>query len=248
MCQLLGICSPTPIQINKWVKTFIAASDRNPHGWGFADLSGGGALIEKEALRASNSDRLRGLLSKPVVVSDAFFHIRRATIGDVTDSNCHPFTALDALGRRWTLSHHGSIFSFAASGGHDKRTDSERVLEYIIGRVNAVRAVSPPERFAVLEKALADLSAGNKLNALIHDSEFFYAYMNYHDSLYTRNLGGATIFSTEPLDGGVWEIMPLAVLRSYRAGKRVREGGITGCAYDDDDQDTRWLYQQYSQL
>jgi glutamine amidotransferase len=244
----MGVCSGAPIQINNWIKTFIAASDRNPHGWGFADLSGGKALIEKEAVRASDSARLRGLLSKPVVVSEAFFHIRNATIGDVTYHNCHPFTALDALGRRWTLSHHGSIFSFASSGGRDKRTDSERVLEYIIGVVNAARAVSPDERFATLERALADLSAGNKLNALIHDSEFFYAYMNYHDSLYTRNLGGATLFCTEPLDGGVWEIMPLAALRSYQAGEPVREGRIIGCPYDDDDQDTRWLYQQYSQL
>ena len=70
----------------------------------------------------------------------ALAHIRLATIGNVEQDNCHPFTAVDNSGRTWTLIHNGTIFESDNIGKYvflqKGETDSERILLYIVDSIN----------------------------------------------------------------------------------------------------------------
>ena len=68
--------------------------------------------LEKEPMQASRSNYLKERLTVPVLVKNAFAHIRYATIGNVEYKNCHPYTAKTLNGRQWSLVHNGTIFDY----------------------------------------------------------------------------------------------------------------------------------------
>ena len=109
-------------------------------------------------------------------------------------------------------------------------------------------ALTPDERFQVVETFVATLSFGNKLNLLIYDGEFLYAHMNYADSLHYKEIDGGVIFATQPLDYGGWKRMPLTTLRVYREGLLVHEGKKHGNIFVDNADDMRYLFLDFAVL
>ena len=130
MCELFGVSARDDFYANNYLKAFYAHSDFHPHGWGLACVSRNSALVEKESVKASESNYLRERLSQPITEKLLLAHIRYATIGNVEYKNCHPFTGKDCTGRRWTLIHNGTIFDYPALYPYLKTqkgdTDSER--------------------------------------------------------------------------------------------------------------------------
>jgi glutamine amidotransferase len=110
----------------------------------------------------------------------------------------------------------------------DGNTDSERILLYIIDKINLATdekgsSLNQEERINVIEKVINTLSHRNKLNLLIYDGENFYVHTNMKDTLYYKNDNG-TIFSTTPLDNGVWNNVPMCTLQVYQEGKLIYTG------------------------
>ncbi len=252
MCELFGVSSVRPLEINEYLKEFYSHSARNPDGWGMAVLDGTEASIEKEPLRADRSAYLRERLSVPVRERIVLAHIRRASIGSISYRNCHPFSGKDSSGRRWTLIHNGTIFDYPPLNRlfyrQEGGTDSERIFLFLLERVNqAIQAAGPPdapERFRILNETVCEMAPGNRLNVLIYDGECLYVHTNYANSLYHLQKEGQAIFSTQPLSRESWEPVAMTTLLAYKDGELL----LRGTEYVDNNEDTKYLYQIYSEL
>ena len=145
--MIFGLSALQDTETNEYLKAFYSHSTEHPHGWGQAVLRQDSALIEKESLEASKSNYLRERLSEPVRARLLLAHIRYATVGHVAYCNCHPFSGTDASGRRWTLTHNGTIFDCPALSKYFSEqtgeTDSERILLCLLDRINAAQREKP---------------------------------------------------------------------------------------------------------
>lgn len=257
MCELFGFSSEKGLAINDYLKEFYSHSAQHPHGWGLVCLEGNEAFIEKEPLQATKSRYLRERLTVPIENKNVFAHIRYATVGNVDYQNCHPYTRKDLKGRRWTLVHNGTIFDYWQLDKYfklqDGDTDSERILMYIVDSVNnKIREIGrepkSKERFALLDEIISDMAKGNKLNMLLYDGEYTYVHTNYKNSLYYLEKEDSVLFSTQPLSKEEWKAVPFTTLLGYRNGKMIFTGTDHGNEYLDNEENTRFLYQTFSNL
>ncbi len=215
MCELFCFNSNTPKQINTCLECFYDHSDNHPHGWGLADLQSDGFVIDKEPIKASCSKHLKEILSHPVISKNVFAHIRLATMGEIIFPNCHPFVEMDKNNRFWMLIHNGTIFDYPSLDKYkaieNGSTDSERILLYIICRVNEFeKNKNAPstikERFNLLSEIVEDLSKNNKLNLMIYDGDLTYIYSNMKESLYyLKNDDGFLVVSSPINDDPGWK-------------------------------------------
>lgn len=257
MCELFGINSAENCQINEYLKVFFAHSCAHPHGWGLASMEQNEIQIEKEPIKAVDSHYLKARLSVPLLVKNAFAHIRYATIGNVEYKNCHPYTTKDRAGRQWTLIHNGTIFDYEPLNRYVNTqmgdTDSERILFYLVEMINQEerklhRKMTEEERFHLVDKIVADMAKGNKLNLMLYDGELFYVHTNYANSLYELDRENQTLFSTTPLGRENWHPVTFTTLLAYRHGKRVFTGTNHGNEYKDSEKNTKFLYSIFSDL
>ncbi len=260
MCELFGFSSGKELVLNDYLKEFYSHSDMHPHGWGLVCLKGNEALIEKEPMQASRSAYLKKRLKAPVCGKQIFAHIRYATIGNIDYRNCHPYTRKDIKGRRWTMIHNGTIFDYSPLDKYSKLqsgdSDSERILMYVVDKVDeAIREnrsdLKAQDRFTLIEEIVSDMAKGNKLNLLMYDGEYTYVHTNYRNSLYYLNKDGkgcSALFSTQPLSKEEWKALPLNTLLVYHEGKRIYTGTDHGNEYFDNEENTKYLYQTFSNL
>ena len=204
-----------PKQVNQCLKCFYNHSEDHPHGWGLANMNPNELIIDKEPIKATCSKHLKDILSNPVVGKNVFAHIRLATVGEIISPNCHPFTHTDDNNRCWMLIHNGTIFDYPELDKYRDLeigdTDSERILLYIIDKVNDFEAKKQApstikERFNLLNEIIADLSKNNKLNLMIFDGDLTYIHSNMRDSLYyLKNDDGFLVASTPITDDNNWK-------------------------------------------
>ena len=233
MCEIFCFNSNTPKQINKCLECFYNHSEEHPHGWGLATMQSDEFVITKEPIKAACSQHLKDILSHPVVGKNVFAHIRLATVGEIISPNCHPFIEADDNNRSWMLIHNGTIFDYPYLDNYkDKEngdTDSERILLYIIDRVNEFEiAKGAPstikERFSLLTEIVSDLSKNNKLNLMIYDGDLTYIHSNMRGTLYyLKNEEGFLIASTPLTDDKDWKEVELNKLFGLIDGNIIFE-------------------------
>lgn len=130
MCRLFGFRSVIPSQVHR---SLLAAenalgvqSNQHRDGWGVAFYVDGAPHLTRSPLTAVG-DALFHRLSGVVASQTVLAHVRRATHGEKTVFNCHPFQH-----GRWVFAHNGDVARFAEV--------REALLE----------AVSPPLRRFIL--------------------------------------------------------------------------------------------------
>lgn len=257
MCELFGVSSAQEVEVNGLLREFFSHCDRHPNGWGLATFQGQRVSVEKEPVKASRSVYLKERLRSRIQASVLLAHIRYATIGGMDYHNSHPFSMQDDRGRMWTLIHNGTIFSYPPLAPYqyiqEGRTDSERILLYLIDCINQRqnvlgRSMEAFERFDLLDTIIRDMAKGNKLNLLLYDGELMYAHTNYANSLHVRKEGDTALFSTTPLGKVEWEPLPFTTLCAYHKGKRVYEGRPHGQEYIDNPEDLKYIFLSYAEL
>ena len=230
MCELLGFTSEKNMDISDYLRSFFAHSRNNPHGWGMM-YEDGGRVILKEPVRADESCFLGDILDSFSPKKTVLAHIRFATVGSINENNCHPFTGTDNSGREWTLIHNGTIFN----GKHNHRysafqtgdTDSERFFLSLLDNMNEHISRAVPnerERFEIINNFIVDNAPRNKLNLIIYDGDMLYVHKNLKNTLCFKRLESGMIFSTKPLDNGVWIPFPMAQVIAYKNGREVYRG------------------------
>ena len=236
MCELFCFNSKNPKKLNDNLKNFYAHSDEHPHGWGLAYQLSDGFVFDKEPEKASSSEHLKEILSEPIVSKNCFAHIRMATMGNITSCNCHPFTEKDSSGRTWMLMHNGTIFDYPEMDKYKTKekgdTDSERILYYIIDKINEFEAdkkSTKKERFDLLTDIVNDLSRKNKVNLMVFDGELTYVHTNMADSLcYLKTDDSYLVVSTPIDDVNTYKPVKLNKLYAIAGGDVVFESESHG--------------------
>lgn len=251
MCEIFGFFSSKNYDLTNWLKEFYSHSSHHPHGWGLATFLGNAVSVEKEPICANDSNYLRMRLSVPITASLLLAHIRKASVGALEYSNCHPFVKEDAGGRFWTLIHNGTIFQSEILEKYIQiqqgSTDSERILLYIVENIDKLekrlgRGATEKERFDTVESSIADIAPGNKVNLIIYDGEQLYTHVNMVSSLHYLKLSDAVAISTVPLSDESWCEMPLSTVIAFREGKEVFRGEDRHHVYvDSKANDTEWI-------
>ena len=209
MCEIFCFNSNKAKQVNESLKCFYEHSDEHPHGWGLVNIQNNEFTIDKEPLKANNSQYLKDLLHYPIVGKNIFAHIRLATVGENIFHNCQPFTQSDGNNRLWMLIHNGTIFDYPKLDKYKEKekgnTDSERILLFIIDKINEFEhnkggLSTIKERFILLNGLIADLSKNNKLNLMIYDGDLTYIHSNTKDSLYYLKNEDSFLISSTPLN------------------------------------------------
>ncbi|MGN0460103.1 MAG: class II glutamine amidotransferase [Ruminococcus sp.] len=257
MCEIFGASLNEEYSLNDYLKIFFSHSQNHPHGWGLAYVVNNNIFIEKEPVKASDSRYLKSRLSQQITSKTILAHIRYATIGNVEYANCHPYTKTDNSDRRWTLIHNGTIFDYSPLNKFVKYqkgdTDSERILLYIIEKVNSAQKeknapLDPKERFDLLDNIVSQMAKDNKLNLLIFDGEYMYAHTNYKGSLHYLETEKGTIFSTLPLTEENWQSLPFTTLVAYKEGRLTFKGTNHKNEFIDNEESLKYLYRIFSDL
>ena len=257
MCELFCISANRKIRVNELLKTFFSHSVEHRNGWGLALLDDELFSIEKEPKKALDSLYLNNIMKGSIETSKCIAHIRKATIGEVDIRNTHPFSGYDNSGRRWILAHNGTIFDSEALSPYqymqEGTTDSERILLYIVDKVNrrcksGHYGLSRDERIRIVDESIKTIVPGNKVNLMIYDGELFYIHKNEAGTLYEKDSNGSIIISSTPLEQRGWHEFPQNQMKVYCDGKLIYTGHRHDNTYVHDEEKMKLLYFAYSGL
>jgi predicted glutamine amidotransferase len=131
MCRLFGFRSVIPSQVHR---SLLAAenalgvqSNLHPDGWGVAFYIDGAPHVTRSpstALGDALFHRLSGVVASETVLA----HVRKATQGDKTVFNCHPFQH-----GRWVFAHNGDIPRFEELRGALLELVEQRLRRFVMG-------------------------------------------------------------------------------------------------------------------
>lgn len=257
MCELFGVTSRSKLILNELLLEFFSHGIDHPNGWGMAFFYGNAVSLEKQPEASYKSVYLRQRLQSKVEADKMIAHIRLATRGTINYENSHPFVMRDNSSRTWTLAHNGTIFECDLLNPYvhsqQGQTDSERILAYIVSRVNVEeekrkKQMSGEERFTLIDEILCEITPGNKVNLLLYDGELMYVHTNYQNSLYRCKKGEAVVISTTPLDCHIWESVPMNTLIGYQEGKLLYIGTNHGNEFFETEEKMRLLFLDYASL
>ena len=137
MCRLFGFRSVIPSQVHRSLvaadNALAVQSERHPDGWGVAFYVDGSPHVTKSASGAMDDAlfrRVSGVVSSETVVA----HIRKATQGNLTVLNSHPFQY-----GRWVMAHNGDIPSFVACRDALDQAIAPRLRRFILGETDSER-------------------------------------------------------------------------------------------------------------
>lgn len=256
MCELFGVTSRSRVELNELLKEFFSHGTGHPNGWGMAFFYGNAVSLEKQPEASHKSVYLKQRLQFKVEADKMIAHIRLATRGNLNYENTHPFVMRDNRDRTWTLAHNGTIFDCELLNPfthcQQGQTDSERILAYMINRVNLAqeqkKELSEQERFELIDKVVCDITAENKVNLLLFDGELMYVHTNYKNSLYRCQKGETVVISTTPLDCHRWEPLPMNTLIAYQDGKQVYTGTNHKNEFFETEEKMRLLFLDFANL
>lgn len=257
MCELFGLNSENKVYMNDLLKEFFSHGNDHPNGWGLAFFYKDGVSLEKQPENSCKSAYLKQRLEAEIRADKMMAHIRLATRGDMSWENSHPFVLRDNSGRAWTFMHNGTIFECDVLNRYVKTqkgsTDSERIILYIIDRVNeaqekAGRPLNKAERFSLIDQMICEISPENKLNIVMFDGELLYAHTNFKGSLHFLRYDRTVIVSTRPLDERGWKELPLNTLVAYENGALAFKGTDHGHEFIATPEKMKLLFLDYACL
>jgi glutamine amidotransferase len=131
MCRLFGFRSVIASQVHTSLMEAENAlgtqSHAHPDGWGVAYYVDGCPQVTRSPAHALGDQlfhRLSGVVSSQTVLA----HVRRATQGDKSVLNCHPFQH-----GRWVFAHNGDVPDFAACRQTLLEAVEPRLRRFILG-------------------------------------------------------------------------------------------------------------------
>lgn len=135
MCRLFGFRSVIPSMVHS---SLVAAdnalgvqSEHHPDGWGVAYYIDGAPHLTKSSSSALGDNlfkRVSGIVSSETVVA----HIRKATQGNLSVLNAHPFQY-----GRWVFAHNGDIPEFEEVRGTLLGEVAPRLRRFVLGETDS---------------------------------------------------------------------------------------------------------------
>lgn len=257
MCQLLGMNSLKPAELGFSLAGFLrrgGETDEHADGWGIAlyEELGCKLVIDERASASSpvaewvqrNTGRSRNVIA----------HIRKATQGEVTATNCHPFVR-HLWGQEWCFAHNGNLDT-SKLGRPEKfipcgQTDSELAFCLLFDALlKRFGEQAPPE--PLLRAALSEISAGiaaaGTFNYVLSNGDALFAHRSTELHYVERAwpFGRAQlldclceidfarhnqpddrmiILATQPLTNEDWQPLPIGRVSTFRGGRLLGDEG-----------------------
>jgi predicted glutamine amidotransferase len=196
MCQMLAMSCNTVATINFSFTGFSARGGKtgeHADGWGIAFHEKTGCRVFIDDGRASDSPLADFVRSYPIKSKSVLAHIRKATQGSVTLSNCHPFQR-EWLGQYWVYCHNGDLKNFhpRLRGNYLPvgTTDSEKAFCWMLQELRTAFRGNRPASWQEIAPVLSELSrriaTHGTFNFLLSNGEALYAHCSTKLSWLTR--------------------------------------------------------------
>jgi predicted glutamine amidotransferase len=191
MCQLLGMNCNVPTDVMFSFSGFAERGGKTDHhgdGWGIAFFEERGLRHFVDHQPASESPIAKLIRSYPIQSRNVIAHIRKATQGEVSLENCHPFVR-ELWGRYWVFAHNGDLkdFSPRLHGGFRPvgDTDSELAFCWLMQELAKSHATVPSihELTLTLRELTPQISSHGCFNYLLSNGEALWAHAStglYH--------------------------------------------------------------------
>ncbi len=214
MCRVFGCVAAEPVSIRHELleaeNPLIRQSESHDSGWGIAAYQRSEGC-EPELIRFAEAAYSDPEFARATTLSGRIFnvHVRRATMGDLSLDNTHPFL----LGC-YTLGHNGTIVDYPRllSPGMDRPrgdTDSEHLFNLLM------HSYDPADPVGGLRRAIAtavERSAFSGLNVLFSDGERLYAYRLGRFELHWLARPGRLLVASEKVTAEPWHSVQQDVL------------------------------------
>ena len=188
MCQLLGMNCNVPTDICFSFTGFQARgglTDVHKDGWGIAFFEGRGVRQFLDHQPSAHSPVAELVRNYPIKATNVVSHIRKATQGEVSLENTHPFVR-ELWGYYWIFAHNGNLPDFAPSfDGHFwpvGKTDSEKAFCYVLQELAKKFGARPadypgPEKlFDALTSLALEIGKVGEFNFLFSNGDFLAAH------------------------------------------------------------------------
>ena len=185
MCQLLGMNCNVPTDIVFSFTGFAmrgGQTDTHHDGWGIAFFEGAVVRHFVDHQPAVSSPIAELIKRYPIKSKNVICHIRKATQGEVTLENCHPFVR-ELWGRYWVFAHNGDLKDFHPELNGAFRpvgsTDSERAFCYLLQQLRSRFGDQCPNRtslYDALRELTAEIAAHGTFNMLLSSGGELFAH------------------------------------------------------------------------
>jgi len=183
MCDFLVVSSKKPFPISDYLEEVVRRRKwlrHDEHGWGFYFDDGKNQVLVKEPIPPWKSSLFMWLERREIKTKAKFLmlHVRKATQGEVSWFNTHPFH-FEYNGKRYVFAHKGDISKkldyikdmVAKPLGN---TDSERFF------LAAIKVIEDngglPEALHALKYFSDEIGYGARLNYFLYDGEYLIVY------------------------------------------------------------------------
>ena len=187
MCQLLGMNCNGSAAINFSFTGFVERGGRTADhvdGWGIAFYERSGCRVFHDDQPASDSPLANFVRNYPIKSRIVVSHIRKATQGEVSLANCHPFQR-EWLGQTWIFANNGDLRNFhpELTGAYLPvgSTDSEKAFCFLMQslREHFQGRLRPPtwEELAPRIAAItAEIARHGNFNYLLSNGEAVFSH------------------------------------------------------------------------
>lgn len=187
MCQLLGMNCNSSATITFAFTGFVERGGRTADhvdGWGVAYYERSGSRVFHDDQPASESKLAAFLREYPIKSKIVLAHLRKATQGEVTLANCHPFQR-EWLGQTWLFANNGDLRNFHPHlrGPYMPvgTTDSERAFCWMMQELRDRFADRQrPPTWEELAPHIAEITEGiarhGNFNYLLSNGDALYAH------------------------------------------------------------------------
>lgn len=190
MCQLLGMNSRLPASLTLSFTGFSqrgGCTDHHADGWGIAffeshcNTPGKGVRYFVDRQSAASSPIAQMLRTFPIKSHNVVAHVRKATVGQVTLENSHPFVR-ELWGRYWVFAHNGDLKDFAPPLHGSFRpvgdTDSELAFCWLLQELAKSHAGVPSvqELTLTLRELLPAITRHGTFNFLLSNGQALWAH------------------------------------------------------------------------
>ncbi|MDO5687037.1 MAG: class II glutamine amidotransferase [Neisseria sp.] len=180
MCQLLGMNCNVPTDIVFSFEGFRrrgGVTDHHADGFGIAFFEERGVRLFQDNTACATSPVADLVRDYPISSKNVLAHIRKATQGQVSLANTHPFMR-EMWGQYWLFAHNGNLKNFTPPQGEYYRpvgnTDSEAAFCFILEALRRKFATPPSVEavFAEVARLCHELRAFGLLNFMLSNGEW----------------------------------------------------------------------------
>ena len=184
MCQLLGMNCNTPTDITisfEGVRRRGGQTDCHADGFGIAFFQEKNVRILKDKNPCASSPIADLIQKHPIKSENVIAHIRKATHGQVTLANTHPFKR-KLWNENWVFAHNGHLKNYPASElkyfKTEGNTDSEWAFCYLLNRLHQLFSDKPEQEklFYAVADICAELRQYGLLNFVLSNGKWMMAH------------------------------------------------------------------------